>query len=117
MKRIISLPFCVMGSDGNALPAESRFGKPHPRSFGAAARFLRLTLDMGLPLEECVSKVSGKSAAIFGLDHCGVIAPGKRGDLVLFDPDSIDSKADFSTPETPAEGIVSVIKKGEIIYN
>ena len=117
MKRIISLPFCVMGSDGNALPAESRFGKPHPRSFGAAARFLRLTLDMGLPLEECISKVSGKSAGIFGLDNCGVIAPGKVGDLVLFDPDSIDSKADFSSPERVAEGIVSVIKKGEIIYN
>jgi N-acyl-D-amino-acid deacylase len=117
MKNIIAQPFCVAGSDGNALPGDGRFGKTHPRSFGAVARFLRLTLDMGLPIEECISKVSGKTAAIFGLEERGIIAPGKQGDLVLFDPDSVDSKADFLAPETPAEGIVFVIKNGEIIYS
>ncbi len=117
MKNIISQPFCVAGSDGNAFPADGRFGKTHPRSFGAVAKFLRLTLDMGISIEESVSKVSGKTASIFGLEDRGVIAPGKVGDLVLFDPDTVDSKADFLAPETPAEGIVLVIKNGEIIYN
>ena len=117
MKKIIAQPFCVAGSDGNALPADGRFGHTHPRAFGAVARFLRLALDMGKSIEESVSKVSGLSADIFGLGDRGRIAPGKRGDLVLFDPDSIDSKADFSLPETPAAGIACVIKNGEIIYN
>ena len=79
MKRILALPFCVAGSDGNALPSDARFGHSHPRSFGAVAKFMRMGLDMGIPIEECVSKVSGKSAAIFSLDDRGVIAPGKRG--------------------------------------
>lgn len=117
MKRILALPFCVAGSDGNALPADGRFGHSHPRAFGAIARFMRFCLDMGLPIEECVSKVTGKSAAIFSLDDRGVIAPGKKGDLVLFDPDTIDCKADFLTPERCAEGIGPVISNGCVICN
>ena len=117
MRNIIAQPFCVAGSDGNALPSDGRFGKTHPRSFGAVAGFLRISLDMGISIEESVSKVSGKTASIFTLEDRGVVAPGKVGDLVLFDPDSVDSKADFLAPETPAEGIVTVIKNGEIIYN
>ena len=117
MKRIIALPFCVAGSDGNALPPDGRFGHSHPRSFGAVTRFLRLCLDMGLPIEECVSKVTSQSARIFGLDDRGIAAAGKKGDLVLFDPDSVDSKADFGDPERGADGIVLVIKNGKIIYN
>ncbi len=117
MKRILALPFCVAGSDGNALPSDARFGHSHPRSFGAVAKFMRMGLDMGIPIEECVSKVSGKSAAIFSLDDRGVIAPGKRGDMVLFDPDSIDCRADFLSPERCAEGIRMVIKNGRVVYN
>ena len=52
-----------------------------------------------------------------GLADRGIIRPGQVGDLVLFDPDSIDGKADFSAPETPSEGIVCVVKNGEIIFN
>jgi N-acyl-D-aspartate/D-glutamate deacylase len=117
MKRIIKLPFCVAGSDGNALPGDGRFGSCHPRSFGAIARFLRLCLDEGVSIEESVSKATLKSCDIFGLADRGVLLPGKKGDLVLFDPDTIDSKADFVSPETPAEGIVCVIKNSEVIYN
>lgn len=117
MKRIIKLPFCVAGSDGNALPGDGRFGSCHPRSFGAIARFLRLCLDEGVSIEESVSKATQKSCDIFGLADRGVLLPGKKGDLVLFDPDTIDSKADFISPETPAEGIVCVIKNSEVIYN
>ena len=117
MKRIIKLPFCVAGSDGNALPGDSRFGTSHPRAFGAVARFLRLCLDEGCSIEESVRKVTQKSCEIFGLADRGVLLPGKRGDLVVFDPDGIDSKADFVSPETPAEGIVCVVKNSEMIYN
>lgn len=117
MKRIVTLPFCVAGSDGNALPPDLRFGQTHPRSFGAVARFLRLNLDLIGSIENAVSKVSGKTADIFGLKNCGIIAPGKVADMVLFDPDTIDGKGDFSAPATPAAGISAVIKKGKIIYS
>ena len=55
MRNIIAQPFCVAGSDGNALPSDGRFGKTHPRSFGAVAGFLRISLDMGISIEESVS--------------------------------------------------------------
>ena len=117
MKRIIMQPFCVAGSDGNALPADGRFGSTHPRSFGAIARFVRLLLDMGASIEESVRKCSGMTAEIFRLENVGRIAPGMQGDLVVFDPDSIDGRADFAAPETLAEGVILTVKNGEIIYN
>ena len=117
MKRILLSPFCVAGSDGNALPPDGSAGHSHPRAFGAIPRFVRLLLDWGESVENAVYKCSGQTAAIFGLADRGIIRPGQVGDLVLFDPDSIDGKADFSAPETPSEGIVCVVKNGEIIFN
>lgn len=117
MKRIMLSPCCVAGSDGNALPSDARFGHSHPRSFGALPRFMRLLLDWGETPEMAVRKCSGLTAEIFRLRDRGLVVPGAWGDLVLFDPDSIDGKADFTEPERSAEGIVTVVKKGEIIFN
>lgn len=116
MKRIIALPFCAAGSDGNALPEDGRFGAAHPRAFGAIARFIRLLLDMGISIEQTVHKVTGLSAGIFGISDAGTIRAGAAADLVIFDPDSIDGRADFLSPETAASGIGYVFKKGKIIY-
>ena len=117
MKRILLSPFCVAGSDGNALPPDGSAGHSHPRSFGAIPRFVRLLLDWGENVEKAVYKCSGQTADIFGLSDRGYIRAGKVGDLVLFDPDSIDGRADFSAPETPSEGIICVVKNGKIIFN
>ena len=117
MRKIIRLPFCVGGSDGNALPPDRRFGSSHPRAFGALAKFVRLLLDTGIPPENAVRKVTGLTAAIFSISDAGLIAPGRNADMVLFDPDAIDGNADFSAPETPASGISYVFKNGEIVYS
>ncbi|MBQ7696813.1 MAG: amidohydrolase family protein [Lentisphaeria bacterium] len=117
MRRIIQLPYCVGGSDGNALPPDRRFGASHPRAFGALAKFVRLLLDMGSSPENAVRKVTGLTAELFSLPDAGLAAPGRRADMVLFDPDTIDGNADFSAPETPASGIAYVFKNGEIVYS
>ena len=117
MRTILQLPFCVGGSDGNALPPDRRFGPSHPRAFGALAKFVRLLLDMGSSPENAVRKVTGLTAELFSLPGAGRIAPGRRADMVLFDPDTIDGQADFSAPETPASGMSYVFKNGKIVYS
>jgi len=64
-----------------------------------------------------VRKVTGLTAELFSLHDAGLIAPGRKADMVLFDPDAIDGNADFSAPETPASGIAYVFKNGEIVYS
>lgn len=110
---ILAHPLSMIGSDG--LP-EDPF--PHPRLWGAFPRVLgHFSRDLGLfPLHTAVHKMTGLSAARFGLSGRGLIEPGAQADLVLFDPRRIRDVADFSDPQRPAEGIHAVWVNGRLAY-
>ena len=116
MRRILGLPFCMMGSDENARPADDSIGRCHPRGFGSAARFLRLRLDAGSPIEAAVRQMTGLAAETFQLADRGLVRPGLCADLAAFDPDEVDGTADFSNPHTPAAGIIFTVTGGEFVY-
>jgi len=116
MRRILALPFCMMGSDENARPADDSIGRGHPRGFGSAARFLRLRLDAGSPAEAAVRQMTGLAAETFGLADRGRIAPGLKADLTAFDPDEVDGTADYASPHTPAAGVLFTVRGGEFVF-
>lgn len=113
VRLILAHPLSMIGSDG--LP-EDPF--PHPRLWGAFPRVLgHFSRDLGLfPLHTAVHKMTGLSAARFGLAGRGLIEPGSQADLVLFDPARIRDVADFSEPQRPAEGIEAVWVNGHLAY-
>lgn len=113
VRLILAHPLSMIGSDG--LP-EDPF--PHPRLWGAFPRVLgHFSRDLGLfPLHTAVHKMTGLSAARFGLKDRGLIEPGTHADLVLFDPARIRDVADFSEPQRPAEGIHAVWVNGRLAY-
>lgn len=113
VRLILAHPLSMIGSDG--LP-EDPF--PHPRLWGAFPRVLgHFSRDLGLfPLHTAVYKMTGLSAARFGLEGRGLIEPGAHADLVLFDPARIRDVADFSEPQRPAEGIHAVWVNGRLAY-
>ncbi len=115
MKRILRLPYCMMGSDENARPMDYSIGRSHPRAFGSAARFLRLLLEMNAPIEEAVRRMTGLPADTFQLPY-GKIVPGGSADLTAFDPEEVDGAADFAAPHTPARGILLTMAGGEMAY-
>ena len=112
MIKIISAPEAMFGSDGNALPQDPRFGRPHPRSFGSAAKFARILLDGGMEITQLCRKLSGNAAGFFDLPDCGSLKVGNYADITVFSPEEIDSRADFATPCRPAEGIRMVFTGG-----
>jgi N-acyl-D-amino-acid deacylase len=63
-------------------------------------------------LEEAVAKMSGRSARLFGLRDRGLIAPGRRADLVLFSPEITD-RAGPRSPAEEAEGVRWLFVGGE----
>ena len=113
VRRILAHPLSMIGSDG--LP-EDPF--PHPRLWGAFPRVLgHFSRDLGLfPLHTAVHKMTGLSAARFGLKQRGEIREGHWADLVLFDPLRVRDVADFNDPQRSAEGIDGVWVNGVRSY-
>ncbi|MFT4258176.1 family 20 glycosylhydrolase [Microbacterium sp.] len=101
------------GSDGILIGA-----RPHPRGFGAFARYLgHYSRELGiLSLEEAVRHLSANPAARLGLDRGdaprGVIRAGATADLVFFDPDAVAAGASFASPRARPVGIVEVLVSG-----
>ncbi|GAB3625215.1 D-aminoacylase [Pandoraea terrae] len=113
VRRILRHPATVVGSDG--LPNDPL---PHPRLWGAFPRVLgRYSREQQLfPLAEAVHKMTGLSAARFGLTDRGLVKEGYWADLVLFDPDTVADAATFTDPMQPAHGIRAVWVNGVLSY-
>jgi N-acyl-D-amino-acid deacylase len=117
MLTVLRQPYVMIGSDSSLRaptgPLSHDF--PHPRNYGAFPRFLRMALDgRTVPLPEAVHKMTGLPAAQFRLPDRGVIAPGRKADLVVFDPVRVRDTATFAAPHRLAEGIEHVIVNGAL---
>ncbi|HEY6393567.1 MAG TPA: D-aminoacylase [Bryobacteraceae bacterium] len=115
VERILRSPYTMIGSDGE-IP---QFGKgaPHPRSYGTFARVLaRYVRERKvLTLEDAVRKMSGYPAERLRLLDRGLLRPGMKADIVIFDPAKVQDKADFKDPHQYAEGFREVIVNGELV--
>ncbi len=103
----------MVASDGGVV---SGLNLVHPRNFGTFPRVLgdyvrerRL-----LGLEAAVRKMTFMPARRLALADRGLIAPGMKADIVLFDPQIAGSQADFEHYNTPPDGIHTVLVNGKV---
>jgi len=103
---------------GANICSDGGFDSLHPRGAGAFARILRhyVRETKLLSVGEAVAKMTGRSAAHMGLSDRGVIRPGARADLVLFDPATIADHATPQAPEAVATGVDRVWVNGVLAY-
>lgn len=113
VQRVLAHKLTMIGSDG--LPNDPH---PHPRLWGAFPRVLgHYSRELKLfPLPEAVHKMTGLSAARFGLRDRGLIREGNWADLVLFDPDTVMDRATFEDPLHTSIGIEGVWVNGTLSY-
>lgn len=107
--RFLSLPYAMIGTDSTARPMNG-LGKPHPRGFGSMPRYLNRY--SGGSLDTAIHKITELPARTFGLDGRGLVAPGYRADLVVFDPEEIADTATFESPYQAPHGIRHVFVNG-----
>jgi N-acyl-D-amino-acid deacylase len=110
---LIQHDLAILGSDGIYFPG----GHVHPRVYGSAARWLGpLVRERHVhTLEAAVHKLSGKSAARFGLPQRGVIEEGAFADLVVFDPQAIADPATYDQPCQMAIGVEKMVVNGVLV--
>ena len=89
---------------------------PHPRGYGTFPRvFKQYVRDQHLlSVVEAVRKASGQPAAIFQLGERGVLKPGYWADVVVFDPNTIEDKANYDKPFAEPIGLDYVIVNGTV---
>jgi N-acyl-D-aspartate/D-glutamate deacylase len=118
MKRFLAAEHTVVSSDGSPTMR-------HPRGHGAFARVLaRYTgPDELLSLEEAVHKMTGRTAAILGLDDPdrvetprGLVQEGYAADLLAFDPTAVEDRATFAHPHRLARGMTRVWVNGTLTW-
>ena len=118
MRRILSHPATMIGSDGLPPHPHDPAPRPHPRLWGTFPRVLgRYSREEKLfPLSEAIRKMTSLPAQRFGLAERGLIRTGYHADLVLFDPKTVLDTATFSDPIRPSQGIAAVWVNGQLSY-
>ena len=114
IREIASHPAQMIGTD-----AILTGGRPNPRTYGTypyvLAQFVR---GEGLfSLEEAIRKMTGAPAQRLGLRDRGVIRNGAKADLVLFDPQTVDTPATFDDPAQFPVGIDYVAVNGTLVID
>jgi N-acyl-D-amino-acid deacylase len=116
LERILRHPATMIASDGE-IPTFGR-ANPHPRSYGTFARVLSMYARerRTLTLEDAVRKMTAFPAQRLGLVDRGLVRPGMKADLVVFDPARIRDLATFEKPHQYAEGISHVLTNGQVVF-
>jgi len=111
-------PYSVFGSD-SAVRTPSADYLPHPRGYGTFPRiFGKYVRDQGLfSLAAAIHKASGQAAETFHLANRGTIAPGNWADVVVFDSNTIQDKADYDQPFAHPLGIDYVMVNGVMVVD
>jgi N-acyl-D-amino-acid deacylase len=112
----LSQPWVSIGSDAEAPATEGPFLKsnPHPRAYGAFARFLgRYVRDQKVTtLQDAIRRLTRLPAENFKLRNRGCLDKGCHADIVVFDPAKITDAATFEKPHQYSSGMVHVFVNG-----
>src|SRR5207249_1466058 len=86
-------------------------------SYGTFARILgRYVRDRKtITLEDAVHRMAGIPAARLKLFDRGLLRPGMKADVVVFDPTTVADKADFANPHQYAVDFRHVVVNGRVV--
>jgi len=112
IRAILRHPAHMAGSDGIF-----RGGFPHPRGWGAFARYLgyhtRQLRDYSWA--EAVTHLAAHAARRYRLTDRGLIRPGFVADIAVFDPATVTDRSTYAAGRTIAEGVDHVLVNGILV--
>jgi N-acyl-D-amino-acid deacylase len=102
----------MVASDGG-------IGMRHPRGAGTFPRVLGLYVRerKWLTLEEAIRKMSAFPASRLGLRDRGLIKPGMKADLVIFNPYKLIDQSTMIQPALEPVGVLNVFVNGVAVVS
>ncbi len=121
IKSVLTHPLVMIASDGGAAATYGPLSEitPHPRYYGTFPRVLgKYCRDNHFfDLPTAVHKMTGMPAQRLGLKDRGKVDVGLAADLVVFNPDTVNDRADFMNPHQYAQGIDYVLVNGAVVID
>ena len=105
----------MLGSDGSVLsPSTTSNSQPHPRSYGTFTRFLGTYVreQKVVDLQKAIYKMTALPASRLRLKDRGLLIPGYRADVVVFDPETVCELSTYAQPHQFNKGIEHVFVNG-----
>lgn len=100
-------PYVMIGSDGSP-------SMHHPRGYGSFAKIIETYVNgkKVLTLQEAVRKMTGLPAETIGLQQRGLLKPGYKADILIFNPSEVKENATYEKPAQLASGFRYVLIGG-----
>lgn len=124
MITILRYPWTTVSTDQYAMDnsklslqdAADALAMQHPRGWGTYAKILGKYVreERVLTLEEAIRKMTSLPARFLNLQDRGLVREGFWADLVVFDPETVESLATYVNPHVFPKGIPYVLVNGEI---
>ena len=110
IEQLAMQPWVMTGSDGSS---------GHPRLYGTYPKAWRdFVVDKPLmTAEQFIHRSSGLTADTLGLCRRGYLRTGYLADIVIFDPQSFRSNANYQNPTKLASGVSQVLVNGVVVID
>jgi len=116
VKREVALPWMSFGSDEGSPAPEGVFLKSHshPRAYGNVARLLGHYVrdEHATTLQDAIRRLTSLPATNLGIRQRGSLKAGYYGDVVVFDPATIQDHSTYERPDQLATGVDDVFVNG-----
>lgn len=115
MEYVLQHPLSMICSDARVMKKNQVMC--HPRNYRAFTKVLSKYVreDHLLTLEEAIRKMTSFPAWKLGLGDRGLIKPGFKADLAIFDLWNVKYKSKYGDPHHYSEGMVYVLTNGEMV--
>jgi N-acyl-D-amino-acid deacylase len=110
-------PLCAVGSDATALSLKGPLGdEVFYGAFTWASWFMRRVVRerQALSLPEAIRRVTSLPAERIGLGDRGLLKPGARADLAVFDFERVSESGTLEAPNQLAKGTAHVVVNGAV---
>lgn len=110
IQQFMQQPWVVTSSDGT---------NGHPRKYASFPQKYQQYVKQNktIELQRFIYSSSGQTASILGMSDRGVIAKGKRADLLVFDPEAFKPIADFKNWNRLSQGVSYILVNGQVVID
>jgi N-acyl-D-amino-acid deacylase len=121
VRAALSSPMISIGTDSGARAEDGPFSesKSHPRAWGSFPRVLGKYVreEKLMSIEEAIRRFTSRPAGRVGITDRGLLKPGFKADITIFNPDTIIDRSTFEDPTHYSTGVEHVLVNGRAVVS